>query len=602
MWKQQYMFKNLVFFLIPLLVPILILGSLSILITQRFVKEDINQKNLNLLLQTRDNLELILNEVDTLTLTFQTSESIAVRLKEILNTRLFSYDQSLALDLINNFATAPAYARPFIDSIYVYYNNPFNHFLTSTEGFATLDKFYDRGWYDSYKKGNPADSWLEERNIDRYGIENKRVVSVYRKLYTTGTSKASGVIVLNILPEYIEKMLGELVSRDQSILIADNALHVFFQTNMPDHFSEQFDLKKIVASPEQMSTIRLGNQTYTVTHLQSGEHEMHYISLIPQGVLYQIPIQLSKITVALLIISFLIGVAITYWLTRRNYNNLKNIVSIIKSAEQGQPLPAAPFKVIDEYGFILQNIIKSFIEQSYLKVQLSERNYRLRFMEMLALQSQINPHFLYNTLEIIYWKTMAISGKPNEASTMIEHLGDILKYALSSPQQQTVILQKEIQYTKIYLEIQMIRYKDKFEVIWDAEEEAQRHFVPKLLLQPLVENCIYHGIKEKQGKSAIKIRIRQLPSAISIHVIDNGIGMAQERLAELKCALESDYPANAQGTEHAAGYFAGTGSGHIGLYNTNKRLQLTYGPRYKLLILSKKGWGTAVQIRIPTRT
>jgi two-component system sensor histidine kinase YesM len=589
------MFKNLVFFLIPLLVPILILGSLSILITQHYVKEDINQKNMSLLMQTRDNMELILNEMDTLTLTFQTSNSIAVRLKEILNAKTFSYDQTTALDLISNFSSAPAYARPFIDSIYVYYNNPFNNFLTSTEGLVTLDKFYDRSWYDSYLRGNTADSWLEERNINRYGIQNKRVVSVFRKLYTAGSSKASGIIVLNIQPDYIENMLGELVSREQSVIIANNSLHVLFQTKMPDGSSEQFDLQKIISSTDQVSSVRLGNQMFTLTHLQSGIQKLHYISLIPQGVLYQIPIQLSQITIVLLIISLLIGVAITYWFTRKNYNNLKNIVTIIKSVEQGKPLPDAPVKVIDEYGYILQNIIKAFIEKSFLKVQLSERSYRLRYMEMIALQSQINPHFLYNTLEIIYWKTVAISGKPNEASTMIEHLGDILKYALSSPQNKMVILQKELEHTQIYVEIQKIRYKDKFEVIWDVEGDLQRYFVPKLLLQPLIENSIYHGIKEKPGKCSIKVRIRRLPSMLNIHVIDNGIGMSPERLKEVIRLMTYDDSTN-QGTTPEP---TKDSSGNIGLYNTNKRLVLSFGELFNLRIVSKPGWGTSVQIRIP---
>ncbi|WP_090788912.1 histidine kinase [Paenibacillus sp. GP183] len=589
------MFRNLVFFLIPLLVPILILGSLSILITQHYVKEDINQKNMRLLMQTRDNLELILNEIDTLTLTFQTSNSIAVRLKEILNTQTFTYDQTTALDLLSNFASAPAYARPYIDSIYVYYNNPFNKSLTSTEGLVTLDKFYDRGWYDSYLKGNTADSWLEQRSINRYGIQNKRVVSVYRKLYTAGSSKASGIIVLNILPEYIENMLGELVSKEQSVIIANNSLQVLFQTKMPDGSSEQFDLQKIISSSDQVSSVRMGNQTFTLTHLQSGIQKLHYISLIPQGVLYQIPIQLSQITIALLIISLLIGVAITYWFTRKNYNNLKNIVTIIKSVEQGKPLPVAPVKVIDEYGYILQNIIKAFIEQSFLKVQLSERSYRLRYMEMLALQSQINPHFLYNTLEIIYWKTVAISGRPNEASTMIEHLGDILKYALSSPQNKMVILQKELQHTQIYVEIQKIRYKDKFEVIWEVEGNLQRYFVPKLLLQPLIENSIYHGVREKPGKCCIKVSIRRLPSMISIHVIDNGVGMSSERLHEVISLMARDDFTNQGTTVESAKDI----SGNIGLYNTNKRLVLSYGELFKLRIVSKPGWGTSVQIRIP---
>jgi two-component system sensor histidine kinase YesM len=230
------------------------------------------------------------------------------------------------------------------------------------------------------------------------------------------------------------------------------------------------------------------------------------------------------------------------------------------------------------------------VEQSYLKTQLSERNYKLRFMEMLALQSQINPHFLYNTLEIINWKTLALTGRPNEASLMLEHLSDILKYVLSNPEQ-TVLLEKEIGYADIYLEIQKIRNRQKFQVIWDVEEKTRSRFVLKLILQPLLENAIDHGIKEKQGSGSLKIRIRSVSSGTRIHVIDNGAGISRDKMDWINRELGRNDDAQHPGE-------AG-GRAHIGLFNTNKRLTLSYGREYGLRILSKPGWGTSVQVTIP---
>lgn len=595
MRKHRYIFKNLLFLLIPLLVPILILGSLAILITQHYVKDEINKKNVNLLIQTRDNLELILNEMDTLSLNFQ-NESITLKLKEILNTNAYTYDQMMALNIIRSFTSSPAYSRPFIHSIYVYYNNPNQRFITSTEGLVTLDHFYDHNWYDSYTKDHPSDSWLELRHIDQYSIGKTPVVSIFRKIPTSSTSANSGVIVMNILPGEIQKMLAKQVSQDQLIMVVNNDGKVLFQSDTQTNLSKQIDLQEIALIPEEIATITINQQKYTVTHIQSGRPGLMYISLIPQDILYRIPILLSKVTIVLLIISLFFGVMITFLITRKNNTRLKNILTIIKSAEKGKPMPeVVPSLVNDEYDFILQNIIKTFIEQSYLKIQLSERTYRLRFMEMLALQSQINPHFLYNTLENIYWKTISISGKPNEASTMIEHLGDILKYALDDPSNQMVSLQTETEYVKTYLEIQKIRYAGKFAVIWDMDEGTQAASVPKLLLQPLIENSIYHGIKEKQGKSSIKIKTRHKNSMITICIIDSGIGMTHERKKELYSILEKDLPENQQTNPEP---FA-TPTGNIGLFNTNKRLKLTYGEQYGLRILSKLGWGTAVQMQIP---
>jgi two-component system, sensor histidine kinase YesM len=586
------MLKNLVIFLVPLLVPIIVLGTLSILITQHYVKQDLNQKNWSLLKQTKDSLELILNEMDTLTLSFQTNQNITVRLKSILAENTLTYENNLSNDLIYNFLSAPANARSFIHSIYVYYDNPTNRVLTSTQGITPLESFYDLGWFISYMKTTTADTWLEERSIDRYHIEKTRVISIYQKLYSAGATRSNGVIVLNLYPGYIETMMESVIlSNEQTMLIIDSNHHPLFQVHPVQITSS--DLERITNTEEQQQSIELNGKLYTLFFLKSERYGLTYISIIPQSVLYEVPIRLTQNTVTLLIVSLLVGVFITYFLTLKNYNNLRTIISIITSAEQGKPIPLPSNQVTDEYSFILQNVIRTFVEQSYLKTQLSERTFKLRFMEMLALQSQINPHFLYNTLETIYWKVMAITGRPNEANIMLEHLSDILKYAFDHPQHE-VILEQEIRYTEIYLDIQKIRNKDKFDVIWEIDDNTRHVTVLKLILQPLVENSIYHGIKEKQTKCQLKIRIFRHSQYIHIAVIDTGKGMTRDRLKAVRRTLEIEY----MDSEGITGNIGDRNSG-IGLRNTNKRLQLSYGNEYGLRIASKSGWGTKVEIIIP---
>jgi two-component system sensor histidine kinase YesM len=147
-----------------------------------------------------------------------------------------------------------------------------------------------------------------------------------------------------------------------------------------------------------------------------------------------------------------------------------------------------------------------------------------------------------------------------------------------------VTLKTEIAVTLNYIEIQMIRYKEKFHVIWEYEEEIVKYNVLKLIFQPLIENSLYHGIKEKEGKCCIKIRISVKKSQLHIVVIDNGIGIMPERLVEVRKLLESN------NLDHLR---------NIGLLNTQKRLKLTYGENYGIHLRSKFGWGTAVYITIP---
>jgi two-component system sensor histidine kinase YesM len=293
-----------------------------------------------------------------------------------------------------------------------------------------------------------------------------------------------------------------------------------------------------------------------------------------------------------------LGLALTYLLTRRSLRHIHRMISIIKSAEKGLPLPEIPGagKREDEYGYIIQTMTRNFIQSSYLNVQLSEKKFRLQAAELLALQSQINPHFLFNTLETLNWKAMALTGGPNEVNDMLEHLSELLRYTLDKPGR-IVPLMKEIDYTKHYVAIQQIRYGAKFRCVWAYDpEEIMPFSTVKLILQPLIENSLYHGIKEMEGNGGIKIKISRHSGWTAVSVIDNGIGMTKPRLEEVRRSVamhmeeDNGYDWNTWNSEDGS---------HIGLANTNRRIRLAYGTREGLHILSKQRLGTVVRLKIP---
>ncbi|NMA64653.1 MAG: histidine kinase, partial [Clostridiaceae bacterium] len=282
-------------------------------------------------------------------------------------------------------------------------------------------------------------------------------------------------------------------------------------------------------------------------------------------------------------VTLIIALSISYSFAYKNYTDIKSIIDMISSAEKGEVLPKNPKMKYNIYKYIIHNILKTFIENSYLQVQLSEKHYRLKTLELVALQSQLNPHFLFNTMETLYWKAIAFTNSPNEVTQIVENLSDILRYVLDSDEE-TVLLSEEVQITKSYLNIHLIRYQNSFDVIWDYPLALQDIKIAKLILQPIVENSILHGIRNKKEKSSIKIRIRQIKGSLYITVIDSGVGMDRQTLIKLRQKLVST---------------SKTSSKHIGLYNTNKRIKLLYGEKYGLRILSRKGLGTSVRIILP---
>lgn len=583
--KRRFFAKNLILFILPLFIPLILLGTFTVTITKNFIMEDINKGNIKVLNQTKEAIELIFNDLDSLSLNFNLNSSNISRCKALLQNESLNTDGIDSLNNILNLLNPPVNSKPYIQSIYVYFDNPKGNFLISNEGFVNLNTYIDKAWYNSFVKSDDnINTWIETRDIKLYGFEKEdtNLITIYKKLYSPGVSKADGVIVMNIKRKYIDNIQKGLLSQpDQSALIVDENNKVVSGIIGSSDIKEA-DISAINKNSSDFFELRTLKNSYMVSQIKSNRYALKYISIIPRKALYKLPTQLLYITILLLFISFLLGLVLTFFITRRNYNNLLSIIKTFESAENGEPLPALPSRVNDEYSFILQNVIKTFIEQSYLKVQLSEKKYRLKTMEFVALQSQINPHFLFNTLKTIFWKSISLTGDQNEVSNMIENLSNILHYSLGN-YEKTVTLADEIKSAQSYIEIQKVRYKDKFRVIWQYDDTLTKYSVLKLLLQPLIENCIYHGIKEKEGFSYIKIKMTLVKSNIRITIIDNGLGITPDTLSEIRKKLNED----------------GEYTEHIGLSNTNKRLKLAYGDEYGIVIRSKYGLGTVIYITIP---
>lgn len=582
--NKRFFLRNLFLFLVPLLIPLVIMGSLSVWISERYVTRDIDQSNANLLRQSRDVIELMLSELDSLRLGMFENAEIYNELVTILDEPELTYETGSSLKLINGFLNAFISAKAYVDSVYIYIPNSNGRFLSTLDGIENMASAKDRDWLDHYLEYAAAgkdELWAEIREISRYEGETNpaRTVTLYKKIAPYG-----GAIILNIKPRYVENMLNSLdVDPRQEIFILDQDEKVIFANRPSVAFDDQ-DLKIMSRSASSFFHMEVAGVRAVVSKLEASRYGWQYISVIPDRSLYQIPRMLTKLTLLLFFVSFAFGLLLTFYLTQKNYKQVRAIHRLIDAAQKNKELPSIP-KLKDEYSYIIQNIVKTFIENNYMEAQLSEKKYKLQWMEMLALQSQINPHFIYNTLNGIYWEALGLTGKPNKASDMVENLSDILDYSLSRPAQ-AVTIREEIVHTRRYVEIMKARYHERFDVIWEYDEAVLSAGIPRLLLQPFVENSIYHGIKEKEGTGLIKIRIVEKHGFVEVSVMDNGVGIPSERLKELRRNLSGS-------VEDMAG--------HIGLINANRRLQLIGGEKGGLTLKSKPGVGTVIRFSLQRR-
>ena len=203
---------------------------------------------------------------------------------------------------------------------------------------------------------------------------------------------------------------------------------------------------------------------------------------------------------------------------------------------------------------------------------------RLRRTELALIQAQVNPHFLYNTMDTIIWLIEA--GKTEEAVEMVSNLSSFFRSSLSQGRD-VITLREEEAHVRSYLQIQQARYKDIMRYTVNIVPELSGALIPKLTLQPLVENALYHGIKRKRGKGCIYITGRRMGTDVLLQITDDGAGMPQARLEELNCAIES-------------GKRVG-----FGLVTVHERLRLLFGPPYGLTLSSQESVGTTVTVRVP---
>lgn len=229
------------------------------------------------------------------------------------------------------------------------------------------------------------------------------------------------------------------------------------------------------------------------------------------------------------------------------------------------------------------SLTKSFNVMTHRIQDLMEQNIReqeaKRKSELKALQSQINPHFLYNTLDSIIW--MAEGKKNEEVVLMTASLARLLRQSISN-EDEVVSIGQEVEYARGYLTIQKMRYKDKMEFQIDVDPSILHIPLIKLVLQPVIENAIYHGLKYKESKGLLMVKgFRKNGNAV-LQVIDNGVGMDQETLDHIYEKHKVNYQSNG-----------------VGVYNVQKRLQLYYGSEYGITYESEKGVGTTATITIP---
>jgi two-component system sensor histidine kinase YesM len=316
-----------------------------------------------------------------------------------------------------------------------------------------------------------------------------------------------------------------------------------------------------------------------IAFYESKYSRMIVVGVMPIAIILENSNFIKWITILTCLASLTICVLLAVLITRNISQPIKKLVYCMNQVEKGDLSAKADYQRWDEFGILGKSYNNMIDRIKELLGKIVDKQNQLREYEIKALQAQINPHFLYNTLDSIKW--LAKMNGVNEISLIATQLGKLLRSSISY-NGELLSVEESINNIKSYLNIQKIRYSGKFDTSFQIDPEIKDCLIPKLILQPLVENAVLHGLENKEGKGLVSINGYKKGNDLIFEIIDDGVGIDAEKVKAIN-----------------AGHDFHSSSASIGIQNINRRVKLYYGDEYGLLIESEKNKGTKIILKMP---
>ncbi|WP_151733281.1 cache domain-containing sensor histidine kinase ['Paenibacillus yunnanensis' Narsing Rao et al. 2020] len=443
---------------------------------------------------------------------------------------------------------------------------------------------------------------LEGRHTIRVNAgEQREVFSVLRTVSSVSTLAPIGILVFDIDIGLFKGIVDPVDAVTQGrTLIMDSSGKLIYASGEaaeqggPSVLEENAGLLSAkVSAVRGHFEIGMGGQDYLAVYTVSPDTGWTTLVSIPLERILS-PVEKTRnrlITTTLAIIAFALVVAtfISHALTKP----LKSLVRLMKQVQHGNLDVWLHPKYNDEIGMIGSHFNRMIIRVKDLLREVALTEKRKQKADMRALQNQINPHFIYNTLESI--RMLAEGGDDPRVAQLTYLLGVQMRYGIVRGEE-TVTIRHELEHVRNYLDLLHIRFPDKFRLVTEVPEQFLPLPIIKLILQPIVENAVFHGLEQREGQGTITISARGEGGYAVFRITDDGVGMDEATLRSLNDSLRSGDGGERPGT----GLRSGDGGERfgIGLRNVNERLRLHYGPACGLQVQSEYRQGTCVTLRI----
>lgn len=581
--KQQLYF----IYFIAVFLPITIIGSFLLINTSNLL----SSYHRDLLKSDNLRVKTILFEITTQI--YNISEELAFD-ESVRN--VISGNYYIRSNLVQKASTVTVldnyeYNYAEIEEIEIYTDNP--TFMDYKQFYKADEAIQETEWFQKAINQSSV-FWVPMMSVDKYGNEYWNLCLV-RKIPMIN-SNYNGVLVIKISDNYLKTRIN---SQEYAAMVSVDRSPVFFSSDRQAYGTRQkTDINYEEDYYQYAGNLEVNGTTCFVEvstlNMYQSDSKVYICTMNDQAygnIRNIIIICLAIIVTAILLPAMVIHFFTAYFTSRiltlrQAMHRASNEDYEIVNSMQGQDEVSEAFSDLE---IMVQKIKQKDADMYEARISEKELASEQQAMEFKVLSSQINPHFLYNTLETIRMK--AFTAGDREVATAIKLLGKSMRYVLENTGKSFTSLNKELEHVKIYLSIQELRFGDKFDSIFEIDEDVNPDsiYILPLLLQPVVENAILHGLEEKESEGFVKISVYRRKEeneteVFCIDISDNGCGMEEEELKALRENIEKRDISRSKS---------------IGLYNINQRLKLSYGQSYGIKINSTPGQGTTIQLIIP---
>lgn len=570
MQKRRFFFKRFREYLIAFLLPVLLMVVIASAVETVYLTRNLRQRGEYAASAIDTNMDIALSNVLQQNNLFANNAYMLLSLSRILHDgHSLNYADAINLRSINASLKSIVTTYSYVENVYLYLDD---HEYYCASGQTLHELTGDEAWLQTFHEMDEEQSMLalvypEDRKADG----SARVLTLLQRM-----PFYDGVCVLRIRVSAYQSLLDNTIGTEGvSAAFLNDQGDILYTWG--EQRGDAESLTREMSLREDTGWVYIGPQRYLMTHRLNENFQIHIVTLVPISLLWKSLLSYLPVLLVMAVAGVTAVMYAAYVTTMRNFRNIESIISILADAEHGEYSGGTrTLTQEDEYSVILNNIIRLHLRTEQLDAELEQKRHMQELASLTALQAQINPHFMFNTLQMIQLEAARKDGDPDKVVRMTAMLADILKYALSDPTE-PITLREEIAYLKEYVAIQHLRFGEHFIIYYEVDDSLYEMPVFRLMLQPLIENSISHGVRDRADTGYIKLIVQDRGDQVLFRVFDTGVGMSPERLARVREEIQTFNVRN------------------IGLANVNNRLKLYFGEESGLRIRSIEGQGTIVE-------